>query len=108
VLTLVLVTADEAQGGAIAAAVAESLLAVGLLIALLRAHVTRIGVPALLIVVLAGLAGAAPLLVAGVHPLIRTLAGVVIYVAVLAVCKRIPPEIRHVFQRGAAEPAATT
>jgi hypothetical protein len=43
-----------------------------------------------------------------VHPLVRTLAGVVIYVAALAVCKRIPPEIRHVFQRGRAEPAATS
>jgi O-antigen/teichoic acid export membrane protein len=108
VLTLVLVKADQAQGGAIAAAVAESLLAVGLLIALLRADVSRIRVPALLTVVLAGLAGASPLLVSHVHPLVRTLAGVVIYVAALAVCKRIPPEIRHVFQRGRAEPAATS
>ncbi len=111
VLTLVLVKADEAQGGAIAAAVAETSLAIGLLIALLRADVSRIRVPALLIVVLAGLAGAAPLLVGGVHPLVRTVAGLLIYVAVLAACKRIPPEIRHVFQRGpaeSAEPATTS
>ena len=66
---------------------------------------------ALLIVVLAGLAGAAPLLVSHVHPLVRTIAGLLIYVAVLAVCKRIPPEIRHMFQRGpagSAEPATTS
>ena len=106
VLTLVLVNADQAQGGAIAAAVAETSLSIGLLIALVRADVTRIDVPALLVVVAAGLAGAAPLLVGHVHPLLRTLAGVIIYVAVLAVCKRIPPEIRHVFQRGPADPAA--
>ena len=63
VLTIVLVNADQAQGGAVAAAVAETSLSIGLLIALLRANVTRIGVPALLVVVVAGLAGAAPLLV---------------------------------------------
>ena len=108
VLTIVLVNADQAQGGAVAAAVAETSLAIGLLIALLRANVTRIGVPALLVVVVAGLAGAAPLLVSDVHPLVRTFAGIVIYVAVLAVCKRIPPEIRHLFQRGPAEPATTS
>ena len=67
-----------------------------------------IRVPALFITVVAGLAGASPLLVGHVHPLVRTFAGVVIYVAVLAVFKRIPPEIRHVFQRGPSEPAATS
>ena len=66
--------------------------------------------PALPVVVVAGLAGAAPLLVSHVHPLVRTFVGVVIYVAVLAVCKRTPPEIRHIFQRGPSEPSepATT
>ncbi|MGZ4168471.1 MAG: oligosaccharide flippase family protein [Solirubrobacteraceae bacterium] len=107
ILTLVLVQTDQAQGAAVAAAVAESCLSIGLLIALLRAKVSRIRVPALLVVVAAGLVSAAPLLISGVHPLIRAVAGALIYIALLAACKRIPPEIRHVFQRGQTEPAAT-
>jgi O-antigen/teichoic acid export membrane protein len=108
VLTLVLVHADQARGGAIAAAGAETCLAIGLLIALMRAQVSRIRVAPLLITLAAGLAGASPLLVSGVHPLVRTVAGTAIYVLALAVCKRIPPEIRHVFQRRQAQPAATS
>ena len=42
VLTLVLVEAAQAQGAAIAAAVAESCLSIRLLIALMRANVSRI------------------------------------------------------------------
>ena len=64
VLTLVLVHADQAQGAAIAAVVAETCLSVGLLIALMHANVSRIRVPALIVVVVAGLAGASPLLIA--------------------------------------------
>jgi O-antigen/teichoic acid export membrane protein len=107
VLTLLLVKADQAQGAAIAAAVAESCLSIGLLVALMRAKVSRIRIPSLIIVLAAGLAGASPLLISGMHPLVRAVIGVSVYIAGLAVSKRIPPEIRHLFQREQPGPAAT-
>jgi O-antigen/teichoic acid export membrane protein len=99
VLTLVLVPIDHARGAAIAAVIAESCLAIGLLAMLLRAGRCRLRIASLAAVTIAGLAGAAPLLAAGVHPVLRALAGLAIYTAVLALLGRLPPELAHAFER---------
>ncbi len=95
VLTLILVAVDQAQGAAIAAAIAEGLLALAQLAMLVRSGNLRVRFGALRAVAIATAAGGTPLLVSGLHPLLRMLAGVAVYVGVLVVCKRIPPEIGH-------------
>jgi O-antigen/teichoic acid export membrane protein len=98
-LTLVLVHTDQAQGGAIAGVLAETALAIALILVIVRAQAVRIHVARLAAVAAAGLAGAIPLLVPGVHPLIRMAAGLAIYAALLAVFRLLPPEIGHALQR---------
>jgi len=98
VLTLILVPVDQARGAAIAAVVAESCLAVGQLVLLLRLRRVRMPLSGPVAVALAGLAGASPLLVSGLHPVLRTLAGLAIYVVVLMLLGRLPPELSHAFQ----------
>jgi O-antigen/teichoic acid export membrane protein len=95
VLTLALVPLAHARGAAIAAVSAESCLAIVLLARLVRSGRTRFQLASLLAVAIAGLAGAAPLLVPGMHPLLRTVAGLGIYVAALALQQRLPPELAH-------------
>ncbi len=99
VLTLILVRTDQAHGGAIAGVLAESALALALLVVMMRAGVARIRLVNLIALGIAGLAGAAPLLVPGVYPLVRMVAGVTIYVTVLALFRRFPPELRHALHR---------
>jgi O-antigen/teichoic acid export membrane protein len=99
VLTLVLVPIDQAKGAAIAAVAAESCLALGQLVFLLRLGRARVRLTAPLIVTLVGLAGASPLLVPGLHPLLRTVAGVAIYGIGLALLGLWPPELRQVLER---------
>ena len=99
VMTIVLVPVDGARGAAIAAVVAESALAIGQLTLLLGSHRVRFPFAALRAVAIAGLAGAAPLLASGVAPLVRTAAGLAIFVAALALQRRLPPELAHAFQR---------
>jgi O-antigen/teichoic acid export membrane protein len=99
VLTLVLVHTAEAQGGAIAGVLAEAALAASLMVIIVRARAAQIHPARLAGIGAAGLAAAAPLLVAGVHPLIRTAAGLAIYGALLTVLRLLPPEIGHAVQR---------
>jgi O-antigen/teichoic acid export membrane protein len=103
VLTLLLVPTDQAQGGAIAGVLAESALSLSLLVVMMRAGVARIRVINLMALAIAGLAGATPLLVPGVYPLLRLVAGMTIYVAVLAAFRRLPPELGHAFARRGRE-----
>lgn len=98
VLTLALVPVARAEGAAIAAVVAESCLAVAQLILLLQAGAVRVSISMLRAVGIAGLLGAAPLLVA-VHPLIRGVLGLTVFVLALAAQGRLPPELLHVLER---------
>jgi len=99
VLTLILVHTDQAQGGAIAGVLAESALAVSLIALIARSHAVALRPGRLSAITLAGLAGAAPLLVSGLPSLIRLVAGLAIYAALLAAFRLMPPEIGHVLQR---------
>ena len=85
--------------------IAESCLAVGQVALLLRAERIRVPLAAPLTIAVAGVAGASPLLVAGVHPLLRTLSGLAIFAAVIALFGRLPPELRHALARGRRESA---
>jgi O-antigen/teichoic acid export membrane protein len=98
-LTLVLVPIDQAQGAAIAAVVAESCLALGQLLLLLRLRRTRVRPRAVAAIAVAGIAGAAPLLIPGLHPLFRTAIGLTIFAAVNALLGVRPRELLHVFER---------
>lgn len=94
-LTLILVLADQARGAAIAAALAECCLALGQMTLLLRARQIRVRWRTLGTIALAAAAGAAPLLLNDVHPILRTILGISLYVGVLALFRQLPPEIGH-------------
>ncbi|HEX4008589.1 MAG TPA: polysaccharide biosynthesis C-terminal domain-containing protein [Solirubrobacteraceae bacterium] len=98
-LTLVLVPLDQARGAAVAAVVAETCVCGAQLVLLLRLRVGRPRLTSLPLVVVAGLAGATPLLISGLHPLIRMVIGLAIYAAILVAVGRTPPELRHLFER---------
>lgn len=98
VLTLVLVPVDQARGAAIAAVIAESCLAICQLILLMRAARVKVSLGALRAVTIAGLAGAIPLLLP-VHALLRTALGLALFTGMLALQRRLPPEIGHLLQR---------
>jgi O-antigen/teichoic acid export membrane protein len=99
VLTLVLVPLAQARGAALAGVIAETSLAIGQLLLLQRAHGRLIRLRSLVGIAVAGLLAAAPLLVA-VHPILRTVAGLAIYAALLAVFGLTPPELRDAISRG--------
>ena len=99
ILTLVLVPLDGARGAAIAAVIAESCLAVGLLAVLARRRTASLRISSIVAVAIAGLAGATPLLIAGLHPIVRTIAGLTIYSIALALQGRLPPEVWHALGR---------
>jgi O-antigen/teichoic acid export membrane protein len=98
VLTLVLVPVDKARGAAIAAVLAESCLAIGQLMLLMRARRARIRTSSIVAVALAGILAATPLLV-HVHALVRTVVGLALYLVTLALLGRLPPELAHAFER---------
>ena len=98
-LTFVLVPIAHARGAALGGVIAEFFLAAGQLALLLRSGRLRMRFSTVPIVALAGLAAAAPLLVHGVHPVLRTLAGIGIYLAVITSLRRLPPELAHALQR---------
>ena len=97
-LTLILVPIGLARGAATAAVIAESCLALGQLALLVRAGRTSFPLASFRVTALAGMAGAAPLLVPHVNPLLRTAAGLSLYLAALAIQRRVPPELAHLLQ----------
>ncbi len=99
VLTLVLVPIDQARGAAIAAVIAESCLALGQLLLLKRTARIPVGLASVTTIAVAGIAGATPLLIAGLHPLLRAAAGAAIFLTVLTVLGRLPPELAHALDR---------
>jgi O-antigen/teichoic acid export membrane protein len=103
-LSLVLIPIDQARGAAVAAVLAESCLSAALLWKLIRLPGVGVRLLPLATVAGAGLVGAAPLLVSGMAPLWRTAAGLVLYAGALTLLGRVPPELRHAFQRGGPGP----
>ncbi|HLI59498.1 MAG TPA: oligosaccharide flippase family protein [Solirubrobacteraceae bacterium] len=100
-LSLALVPLDHAQGAAISAVAAESCLAVGQLAFLLRAAPVRPSWSTVGVALGAGLIGGAAQFVSVGSPL-RALIGLAAYMAVLAVCRRLPPELAHLRRAGTA------
>jgi O-antigen/teichoic acid export membrane protein len=98
VLSLSLIPIAQAKGAAYSAVIAESCLALGQLTLLLRHDEVRMNLGTVAAVAVAGVAGAAPLLLPGVHPVIRTVMGLAIYTAGLAVTRRLPPELTHLLR----------
>lgn len=97
-LSLILIPVDHARGAAISAVAAESCLAVGQLLFLLRDKRVRLHLSTVAIVLLAGLAGAVPQFIAHMFPLLRVAIGLAAYVLVLALFRRLPPELTHLWQ----------
>jgi O-antigen/teichoic acid export membrane protein len=95
VLTLVLVPMHGSRGAAIAAVIAESCLAIGQILLLLRSGHARLRIDSLPAVAVAGLAGASPLLIGGMHAVLRTLLGITLYSLLIALLGRFPPELAH-------------
>jgi O-antigen/teichoic acid export membrane protein len=99
VLTIVLVPLAQAKGAAIAAVLAESCLAAGQLTLLTRLQRLRLSPATLVTAVVGAGIGALPLLIGGIHPLLRMALGLAAYLAVLAVARQIPPELAEVLRR---------
>lgn len=100
VLSAVLVAADAADGAAMATTIAEFLLA-GIIVVLLRRDVPAIGGLARSVPPLALAAGAAlsVLAIPGLGSAADTAIGLAVFVAVLAVLGRIPPELGRALRR---------
>jgi O-antigen/teichoic acid export membrane protein len=101
-LTLALVGPLAARGAAIAAVTAELALAVAVTTLLLRAardvHVRALTVVA---VAVAGLAATAVGIALPVHPVLGAVAGSVVYLAILRLVGRFPPEVGEILSRRA-------
>jgi O-antigen/teichoic acid export membrane protein len=99
-LTLALVPVAHARGAAIAAVIAESCLALGQVLLLLRAGHFRLRARSVAAVAAAGGLGALVLLIPGLSTgpgcVLRTLAGAVVYASALAAFGVLPPELRQV------------
>jgi len=100
VLTLLLVGPLGAEGGAIATLATESAMAVGVVAVLLRLRPELAGMlRAVVPVFAAGGAAVAAGLLAGLPALVALVAANAVFVAGLAVTRRLPPEIRDVLRR---------
>lgn len=101
VLTLALVPVDQARGAAIAAAVAETCLAVAQIILVIRTGHFRLRPRSIGAVAIAAAVGAIPLALA-IPSLARTAAGLALFVAALTLLGRFPPEVSHALRGRAA------
>lgn len=98
-LTVALVPALGARGGAIAAVVAEGWLAVGQTVLLMRAAPsTRLPLSAVPLAALAGGAAVAAGVALPVHPVIGVFVASAVYLAVLAAVGRFPAEVAEVLR----------
>lgn len=94
VLTIVLVPLAQARGAAVAAAVAESCLAIAQIVLLVRAGHFRLRPRALVDVAVAAAIGTVALAIP-VASEARTLIGLLLFTVALAGLGRFPPELRH-------------
>ncbi len=99
VLTLILVPIWQARGAAIAAVIAESCLALGQLVLVLRDGSGRVNVAALPAIVVSGPRGRNAAAHRRPAPDTPHALGVGLYMAVFAVLGRFPPEVSHALDR---------
>jgi O-antigen/teichoic acid export membrane protein len=95
VLALVLAPAHGAVGAAIAADVADFTLAVTLTVMLLRRGGPPLPLSAIAVTAVAGLCGYGAGRLVGIHPLVEAVIGCLVFLCVLAVLRRFPPELRE-------------
>lgn len=95
-LCLALIPSLAAQGAAIAAVTAETALAIATAALLRRADpALRLPLGVLPVAAVAGAAGVGVALLVGGHDLVRTLVGLAVFLAVVALLGRFPPEVGH-------------
>lgn len=100
-LAFALVPAHGAHGAAVAAIVADLALAATNTAMLVRRGGPRLPFSAVPITLLAGAAGYAGGRLAGIHPLVEIVVGATVFLSVLFVTRRFPPELRDVLRRQA-------
>jgi O-antigen/teichoic acid export membrane protein len=101
ILALALTPEWGARGAAIAAVIADFTLAGANAVFLVRQGGPRLPLTSLGVALLAGLCGYVVGTFVGIHPLIEAAAGGAIFLAVLALLGRFPPEVREVLRRPA-------
>ncbi len=102
VLALALVPAYGARGAAVAAITADFALAITNTALLIRGGGPRLPLSVLPVALAAALAGWGVGSAAGVHPLVETTVGALVFVLVLVLARRVPPELRDLARRGPA------
>jgi O-antigen/teichoic acid export membrane protein len=95
VLALILAPAHGAVGAAIAADVADVTLAVTLTVMLLRRDGPPLPLSAVPVAIVAGLCGYGAGSLAGIHPLVEAIVGCLVFLCVLGLLRRFPPEFRE-------------
>lgn len=100
VLALALVPGLGAQGGAVAAVVADFTLCLANIAFLLRAGPASVPLAAAPVALIAGGVGYAAGRLVGIHPVVETAVGCAAFVGVLLACGRFPPEARELVRRG--------
>lgn len=107
VLALALVPPLGAVGGALAAVTADFTLAIVNTALLVRRGGPGLPFGAVPVALAAGAAGYGAGSLVGIHPLVQATVGVLVYLGVLLMLRRFPPEVREVLRRRLpAQPAA--
>jgi O-antigen/teichoic acid export membrane protein len=96
VLALALAPSHGAVGAAIAADTADLGLAATLTVMLLRREGPPLPLSAIPVTLGAGLCGYGAGRLAGIHPIVEAVVGCVVFLVVLALLRRFPPELREV------------
>ncbi len=95
-LALALATAYGADGAAAAAVIGEVVLAAALTVLLTRRGGPPLPVSAVAVGLVAGGCGYAAGSLTGIHPLVEAVVGCLVFLVVLRVLRRFPPELREV------------
>ena len=99
-LALLLAPAHGAIGAAIAADVADFTLAATLTIMLARRNGPPLPWSALAVTAIAGLCGYGAGRLVGIHPLVEAVTGCLVFLLVLVLMRRFPPELRELLTSG--------
>ena len=102
ILALALAPSMGAQGGALAAVLADYTLAVGNTALLVRRGGPKLPLGAVPMVLGAGVAGYLAGSAVGLHPLVEASVGTAVFLGLLLVTRRFPPEVRELLRRRAA------
>lgn len=107
VLSLVLIPVLAAKGAALATVGAEATLMLATTVALVRVTPgLRLPLSVLPVAVLAALLGAGAGLLVGVHPIVQVLVGSGVYLAIVGLLGRFPPELGHLLAGSSAQGSA--